>query len=250
MATPGADPVIHVDVDDDRDSAVGDDNTSSTARVASSILNYRFENGRTYYAYKDGKNNRLDLQHNLFLLTFDNKLGLSPPNLPEFKTDWVLDLGTGTGIWAIDFADGHPETEVIGVDLSPTQPEFVPPNLKFEIDDIDEDWTYSQPFDYIHSKNWPKYLRKTFESCSSEMVCFLAKAAQEHRTPLIETDRLKHLMAEVGFVHVKKTPFKWPTNRWPKEKRFKELREWSNVNIDDRAPNSVTSACESLKLLI
>lgn len=52
-----------------------------------------------------------DLQHNLFLLTFDNKLGLSPPNLPEFKTGRVLDLGTGTGIWAIDYADEHPETE-------------------------------------------------------------------------------------------------------------------------------------------
>lgn len=275
MATPGADPVIHVDVDDDRDSAVGDDNTSSTASVTSSILNYRVENGRTYHAYKDGKyympndeteNNRLDLQHNLFLLTFDNKLGLSPPNLPEFKTGRVLDLGTGTGVWAIDFADEHPETEVIGVDLSPTQPEFIPPNLKFEIDDIDEDWTYSQPFDYIHSrmmnvsvKNWPEYLRKIFENLTPggyaelqdvdvfmrsddntltedhalrKWGILLDKAAQEHGTPFIETDRFKPLMAEVGFVDVKETPFKWPINRWPKEKRFKELGEWSNLNTD------------------
>ena len=29
----------------------------------------------------------------------------------------VLDLGTGTGIWAIDFASDHPESEVIGLDL-------------------------------------------------------------------------------------------------------------------------------------
>jgi methylase of polypeptide subunit release factors len=33
----------------------------------------------------------------------------------------VLDIGTGTGIWAIDFADEHPEAEVIGTDLSPIQ---------------------------------------------------------------------------------------------------------------------------------
>lgn len=29
----------------------------------------------------------------------------------------VLDLGTGTGIWAIDYAHEHPEAEVIGLDL-------------------------------------------------------------------------------------------------------------------------------------
>ncbi|KAL6406919.1 hypothetical protein AUP68_09735 [Ilyonectria robusta] len=275
MAAPPAEPVIDVDVDDDRDSTIGDDNSSSTASVTSSILNYRVENGRTYHAYKDGKyympndeteNNRLDLQHNLFLLTFDNKLGLSPPNLPEFKTGRVLDLGTGTGVWAIDFADEHPETEVIGVDLSPTQPEFIPPNLRFEIDDIDEDWTYSQPFDYIHSrmmnvsvKNWPEYLRKIFENLTPggyaelqdvdvfmrsddntltedhalrKWGILLDKAAKEHGTPFIDTNRFKPLMAEVGFVDIKEKPFKWPINRWPKEKRFKELGEWSKLNTD------------------
>ena len=29
----------------------------------------------------------------------------------------VLDLGTGTGIWSIDYATDHPEAEVIGLDL-------------------------------------------------------------------------------------------------------------------------------------
>lgn len=63
-----------------------------------------------------------DLQHNLCLLTFDNKLGLSPPNLSDSKVKRVLDVGTGTGIWAIDFGDEHPDATVIGVDLSPIQP--------------------------------------------------------------------------------------------------------------------------------
>ena len=34
----------------------------------------------------------------------------------------VLDLGTGSGIWAIEYADAHPEADVTGVDLSPVQP--------------------------------------------------------------------------------------------------------------------------------
>ncbi|KAK7592204.1 hypothetical protein V3481_006828 [Fusarium oxysporum f. sp. vasinfectum] len=42
------------DVQDDRDSSIGDDATSSTARLSSSILDFRHENGRTYHAYKDG----------------------------------------------------------------------------------------------------------------------------------------------------------------------------------------------------
>ena len=37
----------------------------------------------------------------------------------------VLDVGTGTGIWAIDFADDFPDTMVFGTDISPTQPDLV-----------------------------------------------------------------------------------------------------------------------------
>ena len=53
-----------------------------------------------------------DFQHNLCLLTFENELGLSPPNHYNSNVKRVLDLGTGTGIWAIDFGDEHPEATV------------------------------------------------------------------------------------------------------------------------------------------
>jgi SAM-dependent methyltransferase len=155
---------------------------SSTTSISSSILNYRRENGRTYHAYKDGKyvlpndeaeNERLDLQHNLFLLTLDDRLGLAPPNESNSKAKHVLDIGTGTGIWAIDYADEHPETQVIGVDLSPIQPAFVPPNLTFMIEDIEDEWNYSQSFDYIHSRfmssaiaSWTDFLTKCYKYAS------------------------------------------------------------------------------------
>ncbi|KAH9204207.1 S-adenosyl-L-methionine-dependent methyltransferase, partial [Leptodontidium sp. 2 PMI_412] len=121
---------------------------SSTTSINSSIMKYREENGRTYYAYKDCKyqypndeteNDRLDLQHHLFSLTFDGKLFTAPiPN--EKQLHRVLDISTGTGIWAIDFADEYPETKVLGVDLSPSQLFFNPPNLAFQIDDLEESW--------------------------------------------------------------------------------------------------------------
>lgn len=50
-----------------------------------------------------------------------------------------------------DFADEHPSAEVIGVDLSPIQPSFVPPNCHFEVDDATLPWTYlPSSFDFIH----------------------------------------------------------------------------------------------------
>ena len=36
----------------------------------------------------------------------------------------------------MEFADEFPGAVVIGTDLSPIQPDFVPPNLKFYVDDF------------------------------------------------------------------------------------------------------------------
>lgn len=59
-----------------------------------------------------------------------------------------------------DFADEHPAAEILGVDLSPIQPSFAPPNCKFEVDDITAPWAYEPPkFDFIHIRTlygtWP-----------------------------------------------------------------------------------------------
>jgi hypothetical protein len=60
---------------------------SEDEMIKSEYMKYPEENGRTYHAYKAGKymfpndeseQDRLDLQHHLFLLTFDSKLYLSP----------------------------------------------------------------------------------------------------------------------------------------------------------------------------
>ncbi|KAM5385175.1 hypothetical protein ACJZ2D_001136 [Fusarium nematophilum] len=279
-------------VQDDRDSAFGNDTESSTESLRSSIIDYRHENGRTYHRYKEGKyslpndeieNERLDLQHHLFLLTFDNKLGLSPPNLPGSNVKRVLDLGTGTGLWAIDFGDEHPETEVrdgtcprnaslwlmildqiVGVDLSPIQPSFVPPNVQFLIDDIDEEWNYSAPFDYIHSRmmnfsiqNWTEYLQKIFQNLApggyvelqeidgwytsddgtltqdhalARWCTLLGEAAAKLGRSFHPTDQFAKIMAEVGFTDIVETKYKWPINRWPKDKKYKELGAWNNEN--------------------
>lgn len=47
----------------------------------------------------------------MYYLTLGGKLYVAP--IPkEQKLHRVLDLGTGTGIWAMDFADEYPESQV------------------------------------------------------------------------------------------------------------------------------------------
>ncbi|KAK1621931.1 S-adenosyl-L-methionine-dependent methyltransferase [Colletotrichum phormii] len=276
MATPAQDVVVEPDDFNDNDSSLGDvgnDGTSSTASLNSSILDYRKENGRTYHKFRDGKyhfpndeeeNERLDLQHHIFDLSFDSKLGLSPPNEPESNVGRVLDLGTGTGIWAMDFGDEHPGAEVTGVDLSPIQPQFVPPNVKFEVDDIEDSWTYSRPFDYIHSRmmnssisKWEEYIRQSFENLTPggwlelqefglplsdddtlkeehalyQSMKHLGEAAAKTDHAFVDLDALKPMLEAAGFVDVSELRFKWPSNTWPRHAKFKELGAWNYENI-------------------
>lgn len=47
----------------------------------------------------------------------------------------------------------------------------VPPNVKFEVDDCEEPWTFQEPFDFIHTRylagsivDWPGLARQCFEN--------------------------------------------------------------------------------------
>jgi SAM-dependent methyltransferase len=258
--------------DDDVDSALGadepldalnneDDDLVSTVSLRSSILRYRHENGRTYHAYKDGRyvlpndaaeQDRLDLQHHLFLLTLDNRLHLCPAG-PLRR---ALDIGTGTGIWAVDLADEHPAASVVGVDLSPIQSPWVPPNLSFHVGDVEEPWTFREPFDLIYSRmmtgalaDWPGFFRRAYDHLtpggwlevadilpitSDDGTLVEGSATREWLARLVEAMRLlgrpingaalyrEQMLAE-GFVNVTQTVFRWPQNKWPRDRKLKEL---------------------------
>ncbi|TDZ65132.1 Secondary metabolism regulator LAE1 [Colletotrichum trifolii] len=269
---------VEVVADEFTDDALSESDAVSTASVTSSILEYRVENGRTYHKYKDGKywapndereNERLDLVHHLYLRTFDGHLGTAPPNREDSKVGRVLDVGTGTGIWAMDFGDDHPEAEVIGVDLSASQPQFVPPNVLFQIDDVEESWTFSQPFDYIHSRmmkgsirDWKKFLEQCYENLNpggylelndvdlfpvsdddtlkddgsllKVFRLFLEALEKLGSSFDSQSTRLKEMLAEVGFEDVQVLQSKWPTNSWPKHAKFKTIGHWNHENL---APN-------------
>lgn len=97
---------IPVDTDENDSAYAESTHESDTESLASSILKYRWEHGRRYHAYKDGQywgpndKKQLDAEdfvHQMFLLVLDSKLFLAPLEEPKK----VLDVGTGTGIWAL-----------------------------------------------------------------------------------------------------------------------------------------------------
>lgn len=44
-------------------------------------------------------------------------------------------------------------------------------------------------------------------------------------------DEFKDIMSKAGFIEIVDTRFKWPSNHWPKDKKYKELGVWNNENI-------------------
>lgn len=65
------------------------------------------------------EHDRLDSMHALFLKALCSAPLIHVPHTPNGR---FLDLGCGTGIWAIAMAEAYPNAYVLGVDLSAIQP--------------------------------------------------------------------------------------------------------------------------------
>ena len=278
-ATPQAaaptDDLIEADPEffDASDSTLGDDVSRYTASLTSSIERYPVENGRRYHAFKDGSYvmpnddtelDRLDLMHQLIRITMRNQLHLAPL---DKKNPKVLDVGTGTGIWAIEMGDEYPDAEITGTDLSPTQPSWVPANVKFEIDDVEEPWTFPEKFDFIHARylaaaivDWPKLVRQAFRNTKpggwAEFQDFDPTYYSDDGSLTEDQDLFKYMtlfndaargfgrdskpgpklegwMQAAGFEGVAHEKFRLPIGPWPKDKHLKTIGAWNLVQLED-----------------
>ncbi|KAF2969657.1 hypothetical protein GQX73_g3949 [Xylaria multiplex] len=281
---------------DDVDSAYGDDNASSTASLSASILEYRTVHGRTYHSERgnaqswnpnDAQHDEsMDILHHVSTLMQDGKITMAHIDDSVQK---VLDVGCGTGMYmgnvsnlrnaliyggkapiiCSDFADQYPHTEVIGVDISPSQPQWIPPNLKFEIDDITLPWTYEpNSFDYIHMRwligaipNWYTLFREVFqtlrpggifESKESSAVIqsddgtvpygsaldqwgrvFSEAGKKFGRTfrPVEEDIQVKAMQA-AGFVDIKVYNMKTTLGSWAADPKQKEIGQYARLALE------------------
>lgn len=147
-------------------------------------------------------------------------------------------------------ADAYPSAHVIGTDLSPIQPLFVPPNCAFEIEDFNLDWTYSKNhFDFIHIRelfgsvlDWDEFLSSAFDHAKPggwvEVVEHSVQPVSDDSTvnegsfftqwgrTVIEMgerfgksfsiwEESRARLEKAGFVDVVEKRYKWPMNGWP-----------------------------------
>ncbi|PKS05036.1 hypothetical protein jhhlp_008402, partial [Lomentospora prolificans] len=139
--------------------------TIETKSLTESILEHVVEGGLRYHAYHAGKypfpNDDVEQQcdemrHVMTLALCDGRAFHAPVEDLLDKGAEVLDLGTGTGVWCTELADAYPNSQFLGLDLSPIQPELVPPNVQFVVDDVEHEngWDYPENhFDFIHIRH-------------------------------------------------------------------------------------------------
>ncbi|KAM0083925.1 hypothetical protein ACKRZS_003870 [Fusarium odoratissimum] len=261
--------------EDDDDSALGEDFASSTASLTSSILEYRKLQGRTfnsdkyeteYFAPNDEKQKEsIDISHHYLMLLLDGKLSLVPSTDDLEK---VLDIGTGTGIWAIDFADQYPNAEVIGTDLSPIQPDWVRPDVRFELEDATSNWTWSNDrFDFVHMRyligaiaDWGALFKEAFRCCkpggfvesvevnptflsddetASDVMAvqtwnkLFREASNTFGRSFCEIEGDVEFLAAAGYVDLQVTDFKVPVGGWAKDSKLRQVGQFLRATIEN-----------------
>ncbi|KAH8895803.1 S-adenosyl-L-methionine-dependent methyltransferase [Thozetella sp. PMI_491] len=264
-------------VADDGDSAIDEESIrGSTASLTSSILEYRSINGRTYQSSKtteywapnDEKHlESFDIAHQWVTMMLGDKLYVAPIG---DNPHHILDLGTGSGIWAIDVADKFPSAEVIGTDISATQPSWIPPNLTFQIDDAQLDWTFKEDyFDFIHIRylqgainDWPKLYAQVYKHLKPggwfQHMDPDIELRSEDPSIVIDKDHIYQKWARLfydagdklgrtfkfangqmeewargaGFEDITHKKYKVPFGTWPKDKKTKELGAYIGLFFD------------------
>ncbi|TGO43965.1 hypothetical protein BCON_0686g00010 [Botryotinia convoluta] len=224
----------------------------------SSILNYKMvADIMPSVKPNDREKQVMDLLHHVYNLVLDGELHLAPISKQPQR---VLDLGTGTGIWAMNFADQYPSAQVIGNDVSFIQSGWAPTNCQFEVDDFEVEWRYSKLFDYIHGReiagaiqDFDKLVQQAFnhltpggflefQSLSIELYAdddslkkapFMVQLTHDVQEASIRYGKRLGNMSEcpekminAGFTDVTCKVVKVPTTPWPKDPKQKEIGKY------------------------
>ena len=235
------------------------------------------ENGRLYHGFQRGmymypcdepEKDRMDIYHKLFLVARREHLHQAP--IPQHWAPRILDIGCGTGIWAIDMADKYLNSEVYGLDLVNIQPEKIPPNLRFRVPrNYESPWLLGEDsWDLIHLRmacgsvtSWPEMYQKIFahlrpgsgwiehveidleprcddhtlspESYLVKWYNYLADATNRASRPIAYEHRTRQLLQAAGFIDIQETIIRAPYNSWPNDPHQKDIGRWYNLGLTE-----------------
>ncbi|KAH6970400.1 S-adenosyl-L-methionine-dependent methyltransferase [Ilyonectria sp. MPI-CAGE-AT-0026] len=257
---------------DDDDSTYGGGYASSEF-VPSVDLVFPIKHGRSYHKHKEGvysfpnddkEQARLDLVDEIWYQVLNGKLFLAPIELDRRD---IFDIGTGTGAWPVRLANDYPEANIRGNDLSPIWPAILGSNIKFVVDDVEEEWIESGLYDYIHCrcmagsiKNWPQLLSQIYlklkpggwvefqETATTlysedgtlkgdnpmvEMMSGLKRACNEIGRTLDPAPLFQEWAMEAGFSCIQEEKFKVPIGDWQTGKRLKWVGSGMVLNFQE-----------------
>ena len=148
---------------------------------------------------------------------------------------------------------------MVGTDLSPIQPSWIPANLAFEVDDVEAPWTRAPgSVDYIHMRDlgraiddWPALLGQCLAALRPGGLVEITDTTAAH-APAGEVGRefaallgagyarrrraIAHdfpaLLTAAGFVGLAERLARLPVGVWPLQPQLKELgRQWRDCLV-------------------
>ncbi|KAK3944876.1 S-adenosyl-L-methionine-dependent methyltransferase [Diplogelasinospora grovesii] len=237
-------------------------NGSTFGSLTSSVTDHVWEYGRRYHIFRYGRYpipndedefKRESLKHSMFKELLSGRLYFAPIGDNPQK---IIDLGTGFGEWAIEVGEMFPSAKVTGIDLSPIQPVWIPPNVEFLVDDIEDQWMHDNDYDFMHLrfvgitiKDNIALFRTIFENLKPggwvESQEILPRVGcDDNTTPLdyplstfyrickdimhekyqFEIGFVEHLpqdLEQIGFVNVQRRIYHLPVGEWPRDRHLR-----------------------------
>ncbi|KAF9938381.1 hypothetical protein BGZ67_000222 [Mortierella alpina] len=125
----------------------------------------QYEDGRTRHTVESApymlpndltESDRLDAQHYIVRYCFQGNYNVKLDRTAPLK---ILDVATGTGVWALEMAQEFPTAEIHGVDISPIYPTLetsdtpVPSNCRFRLCNVLDGLPYPDNyFDFVYQR--------------------------------------------------------------------------------------------------
>lgn len=217
----------------------------------------------------DEEKDLLDLLNSIMLQARGEYISVDLPPQPR-----ILDVGTGTGWWAINVSDRFwkgplNHASVDGLDISLIQPRTIPESVSFIQANIEKPWPRLPHYDLVHIqllfgsiRDWKGIYKQAF-SClqpgghleqaevdwkfvsddgtlkpSSSLVTWsdtLHRALRTAGMPLDVDRQTRNMLQEIGFVAVTETVIKLPINPWGSQESEKELGKCFNAALSQAA---------------